>query len=187
LVHKWENAFTIDSLSWGVARNDDLSIYLNISTILYEVVSTVAYGGNALINIGPNSDGTIAIIFQERLIQLGEWLGVNGDAIYETRMWREQNDTAVHGVGQGVFYTSKGANVYAIAMAWPAKGVLTFQVPKPTTNQVTAILLGCDVPIGAKATVGVGKAGVTLDVPPLDITELPSLTGPWVFKLVGVV
>lgn len=55
LVHKWENAFTIDSLSWGVARNDDLSIYLNISTILYEVVSTVAYGGNALINIGPRA------------------------------------------------------------------------------------------------------------------------------------
>lgn len=64
LKHKWENAFTIDSLSWGYAREDNLNLcvfvradcfnslrltysmflcrYLNITTLLYEVVSTVA-------------------------------------------------------------------------------------------------------------------------------------------------
>ena len=35
-------------------------MYLNISTVLYEVVSTVAYGGNCLINVGPTADGRIA-------------------------------------------------------------------------------------------------------------------------------
>ena len=49
--------------------------------------------------VGPTADGRIATIFQERLRQMGAWLRVNGDAIYESTMWREQNDTATHGVG----------------------------------------------------------------------------------------
>ena len=93
-----------------------MDLYLNISTLLYEVVSTVAFGGNILINIGPGHDGTIATIFQERLTEMGAWLNVNGDAIYESKMWREHNDTAVHGVGEGVYYTSKGSVVYLLLL-----------------------------------------------------------------------
>ena len=50
-------------------------------------------GGNLLLNVGPTKEGTIAPIFEERLRQMGQWLTVNGEAIYGTRPWLFQNDT----------------------------------------------------------------------------------------------
>lgn len=46
LGHKWESAFTLDGANWGYSRPDSVSMYLDVKTMLYKVVSTIAYGGN---------------------------------------------------------------------------------------------------------------------------------------------
>ena len=104
--HKWENAFTIDSASWGYARDDGISSYLNITTLLYEIVSTVSYGGNVLINVGPTADGRIATIFQERLLQMGSWLKINGEAIYETRQVNRRAQCDCNAIPEPSFHTT---------------------------------------------------------------------------------
>ena len=43
-------------------------------------------------NIGPTADGRIAPIFEERLRQMGQWLSVNGEAIYATQTWQFPED-----------------------------------------------------------------------------------------------
>ena len=44
--------------------------------------ATVANNGNLLINVGPKADGTIPDWQEDRLLALGQWLEINGEAIY---------------------------------------------------------------------------------------------------------
>jgi len=153
--------------------------------MLHQVISTIAYGGNALINVGPTHDGRILPVFQERLLALGKWLEVNGAAVYGSRPWRAQNDTASHGVHEGVYYTASPAtgSVFAFAMHWPADSVLRLVQPKPSAG-TSAQLLGCAKPVTWSA--GAGGTGIDVHIPSLTPPELPSQEGPWVFELRAV-
>jgi len=91
--HKWENCMTLDYQSWGYRKNMKLSEVMSINELISSLVETVSCGGNILINIGPNKHGVIDAIFEERLRQLGSWLKINGEAIYNTQPWKYQNDT----------------------------------------------------------------------------------------------
>ncbi|CAG2167105.1 unnamed protein product [Oppiella nova] len=93
LKHKWENAMTIDKQSWGYRRNAKSTDYLTTHDLLVELAQTISCGGNILINVGPTHDGVIKPVFEDRLRDLGHWLSVNGEAIYESKPWKHQNDT----------------------------------------------------------------------------------------------
>ena len=77
-------------------------------------------GGNLLLNVGPRPDGRIDPIFEERLRDMGQWLKVNGEAIYGSKPWTHQNDT----IARDVWYTRKESTVYSIVLSWPQNDVL---------------------------------------------------------------
>ena len=75
--------------SFGLNRNEPLSNYLSSDELIRHFVTLVAAGGGMTLNVGPAADGKIPLLQQERLIDLGEWLNTNGEAIYGTRPYKK--------------------------------------------------------------------------------------------------
>jgi alpha-L-fucosidase len=121
--HKWEETRGIGR-SFGYNRVEDINDYLSGEQLVHMLVEIVSKGGNLLLNIGPTADGLIPVIMQQRLLEIGDWLGVNGEAIYGTSPWQHQGGfTGVSQPGKTptVYYTAKKNNLFAICTQWPDK------------------------------------------------------------------
>uniref|UniRef100_A0A8B9WQQ9 Alpha-L-fucosidase n=1 Tax=Bos mutus grunniens TaxID=30521 RepID=A0A8B9WQQ9_BOSMU len=174
--HKWEMCTSIDQRSWGYRRDMEMADITNESTIISELVQTVSLGGNYLLNVGPTKDGLIVPIFQERLLAVGKWLSINGEAIYASKPWRVQSEK------NSVWYTSKGLAVYAILLHWPEYGILSLISPIATsTTKVTMLGIQKDL----KWSLNPSGKGLLVFLPQLPPTALPTEFA-WTIKLTGV-
>nr|AYV89255.1 plasma alpha-L-fucosidase isoform X2 [Tetranychus evansi] len=141
---KWENAMTIDRHSWGYVRTSTTADYLTYKEIIATLVKTISFGGNLLINVGPTAEGTLPPIMEERLRQMGNWLKVNGEAIYNTQPWVYQNDTLT----SDVYYTepkyAEESSAYAIFLDWPSNNRLELGSISGSSNKTEVNFIEAD-------------------------------------------
>ena len=127
----WQTDTSVSKNSWGYIHNHD---YKQVGDIIGDLIDIVSKNGALLLNIGPKPDGTIPEPEQQMLRDIGRWLQVNGEAIYDTRPWTifgEGPTQVAEGAftdtkrsrftGQDIRFTQKGDALYAILLAWPGE------------------------------------------------------------------
>jgi alpha-L-fucosidase len=109
----WESCMTIgDPGGWGFVRNNP-----NMKTpvqLIQNLVRAAAGEGNYLLNVGPKPDGTIRREEVARLRAMGEWLKVNGEAIYGSQRCELPG-------GMIGAWTRKGNTGYLHVHRWPGR------------------------------------------------------------------
>lgn len=169
----WEECRGIGT-SFGYNRIETTEHYMTSTALVKLLVEKVAAGGNLLLDVGPTADGRIPVIMEQRLLDMGEWLKVNGEAIYETRPWKNRPSADKE---QSVYYTTKGKDLYVICTRWPEKPVVVPGLQKP--GKVT--LKGSNLPVRSHWSGG----KVTLTPPAVHPGNMPCQHA-WVFKLTQV-
>jgi len=115
---KWEVCRGIGN-SFGYNKFESEKDYLSVKELIFLLVDIVSKNGNLLLNVGPTAEGQIPEIQKNRLLGLGKWLDVNGEAIFGTRPWKYAEGTTKEAIP--VRFTCKENTIYIILLGIPKK------------------------------------------------------------------
>ena len=161
----WQTDTALAKNSWGFTENQE---YKTVTSIVGDLVDIVSKNGSLLLNIGPRPDGTIPEPEQDMLREIGRWLAINGEAIYETRPWHTFGEGPTE-VAEGPFsdtkraaftsadirFTTKPDTLYAILLDWPAGPARITSIKSDSVGSQridTITLLGDGQPLAWSAT-----------------------------------
>jgi alpha-L-fucosidase len=173
LSFPWETCMTM-ATSWSYVPGD---IYKPTRKIIHNLVDIVCKGGNYLLNIGPSPEGEWADTAYRRLKEIGDWMKVNGEAIYGSRPIEPYKS------GKVCITSNPNGNIYAIYLAdtnekkMPAKIFIRgFQPSKGSTIQL----------LGGKGNLkwkSISDQGFEIIVP-TSIQNNPPCSDAWAFRIV---
>lgn len=158
----WQCDTSVSNQGWCHIVNDNTK---NPARLIYDLADVVSKNGTMLLNVAPRADGTIPEEMEGTLLAIGNWLDINGEAIYGTRYWKtwgvDSPETIAAGKNTGHYtealevsfthedirFTSKGDTVYAIMFDWPGRRAVIpiLGKDKDMIDGITQVsLLGCD-------------------------------------------
>ena len=158
----WESCMTMND-TWGYKSFDDN--WKSNETLITNLIDIVSKGGNFLLNVGPTAAGEIPQPSIERLQAMGDWMDVNGEAIYGAQASPFERP-------EWGRYTQKDDVIYAHIFDWPTDGKLT--IPEIESLSSANLLADADQSL----EISTGDGGVTISLPsqaPDDIATVIAL------------
>jgi alpha-L-fucosidase len=152
----WESCMTMND-TWGYKLNDNK--WKSSKVLIDNLIDIAAKGGNYLLNVGPTATGIIPEESVERLEDMGEWLKINGEAVYATnslKQYKEGNNIKFTTSKSGKFVyamvTAKSSDSLSITSVVPVEGSKVYMLgsKKPlkwfTDNGKTVFVLPKKLP-----------------------------------------
>jgi alpha-L-fucosidase len=131
----WELCLTMND-SWGWRPSD--ANYKSPRDLARWLAEAVSRGGNLLLNISPQGDGSLPDVQVSRLRDLGEWIATHGEAVIGAR----PAPTSVDFYGPA---TVRDNRLYLHLVAQPVENVVVRGIPVRRVRGVS--LLGADAPL----------------------------------------
>jgi alpha-L-fucosidase len=170
----WETCMTM-ATSWSYVPGDS---YKSAYSIIHNLIDIVAKGGNYLLNIGPSPQGDYDPAAYKRLLEIGDWMKVNGDAIYGTRPIAPYKENNI------CFTRNKNGQVNAIYLADEDENILptsiTIKGLKPA-GKANITLLGCKDNL--KWKIVNGNTVITI---PTSLSKTPPCKYAWTFRISAI-
>jgi alpha-L-fucosidase len=171
LPYPWESCMIMGG-GWSYAFN---ARYKSARDLIGMLVDIVAKGGNLLLNIAPSPEGTWDDEAYRRLPEMGAWMRINGEAIYNSR------PLAPYREGKACFTQLKDGTAYVIYLAGENEKMMPAQIRLSSVTpekDATVSLLGTSGNLRWEES---GRA--TLFFIPESFQKTPPCEHAWVFKI----
>ncbi len=131
----WQTDTAVALNSWGYTENNS---YKKARDIICDLIDIVSKNGCLLLNIGPRADGSIPEEDKAILREIGDWLKINGEGIYDSKLWRISGEGPTQ-IEEGQFtdskekvftkedirFTVRGSYLYAYVLKFPKDGKIS--------------------------------------------------------------